>query len=91
MPLLQQVPVVTTRVESIDGMTKMQDEADTTEDRRRGWVWDREYRVTFRDTLIDTEKIVEGEWVGVHQPGTPIKISVSDNSSSGGSWSFFCR
>jgi putative ABC transport system permease protein len=43
------------------------------------WVWDREYRVTFRDTLIDTEEIVEGEWVGVHTPGQPIKISISEN------------
>ena len=82
MPLLQQVPIVTTRVETIDGVTKMQDDADTTTNRRR-WVWDREYRVTFRDTLIDTETIVEGEWVGVHQPGEPIKVSISDNVQRG--------
>ncbi|MCK6692330.1 MAG: FtsX-like permease family protein [Thermoanaerobaculia bacterium] len=78
MPVMQQVPIVTTRVETIDGMTKMQDEADTL-NKRRGWVWDREYRVTFRDTLIDSEELVEGQWTGVHQPGQPIKISISDN------------
>ncbi|MBN8678959.1 MAG: FtsX-like permease family protein [Chitinophagales bacterium] len=100
MPLMQQVAVVTTRVESIDGQTKQQyelehpdpDSIDTPErqEERRGrrlpqesdrisnWVWDREYRVTFRDTLIDTESIVEGQWVGVHTPGQPIKISISD-------------
>ncbi len=82
MPLIQQVPIITTRVESIDGRTKMQDEADSTTERRR-WVWDREYRVTFRDTLIDTEKIVEGEWLGTHQPGAPIKVSISDNLQKG--------
>ncbi|MCB0534939.1 MAG: FtsX-like permease family protein [Lewinellaceae bacterium] len=82
MPLLQQVPIVTTRVETIDGLTKMQADADTTED-RRNWVYDREFRVTFRDTLIDTEKIVEGTWTGVHKPGEPIKISISDNVKRG--------
>jgi putative ABC transport system permease protein len=78
MPILQNVSIVTTRVEAIDGRTKVQDEADTTQALPR-WVWDREYRVTFRDTLIDTEKIVEGEWTGTHTPGTsPVKISISD-------------
>ena len=102
MPVMQQVPVVTTRIESIDGVTKAQyqilhpkPERDTTQDgeaeeRRRGpqregdedrisnWAWDREYRVTFRDTLIETETIAEGEWKGVHEPGQPIKVSISD-------------
>lgn len=99
MPLMQQVGVVTTRIESIDGKTKQQyelehpnpDSLPRDEEGRRGgapreeegdfisrWVWDREYRVTFRDTLIETEKIVEGEWVGVQPPGQPIKISISD-------------
>ena len=103
MPLMQQVAVVTTRVESIDGVTKAQydiehPDTDTLSDgerrRREGppeeggdrihhWVWDREYRVTFRDTLIDTEAIVEGEWTGVHTPGQPIKISISDGLQRG--------
>ena len=81
MPLMQQVAVVTTRVESIDGITKAQYDIENPEpdslereqerrdgpppegdnDRIRHWVWDREYRVTFRDTLIDTEEIIEGE------------------------------
>lgn len=98
MPLMQQVGVVTTRVETIDGQTKQQyelehpdpDSLPKDEEGRRGgvpraeedrisrWVWDREYRVTFRDTLIETEKIVEGTWIGEHTPGQPIKISISD-------------
>lgn len=103
MPLMQQVPVITTRVESIDGVTKAQyellhpdpdslDEADggrrggppkEDDDRIRRWVWDREYRVTFRDTLIETETIVEGTWEGTHTPGTPIKVSISDGLRDG--------
>ena len=78
MPLMQQVSIVTTRVETIDDRTKAQDEADSTNALPR-WVWDREYRVTFRDTLIETEKIIEGAWDGVYQPGGPIKVSISDN------------
>jgi len=78
MPLLQQVPIVTTRVETIDGRSKMQDEADSSQALRR-WVWDHEYRVTFRDTLIDTEEIIDGRWEGTHQPGQAVKISISDN------------
>lgn len=104
MPVMQQVAVVTTRIESIDGVTKAQYDAehpdtDTIpkgEGRRRDgppgerddnrihrWVWDREYRVTFRDTLIDTEEIIEGQWVGTHTPGEPIKISISDGLQGG--------
>ncbi|MCC6282771.1 MAG: FtsX-like permease family protein, partial [Saprospiraceae bacterium] len=77
MPVMQQVSVVTTRIETIDDRTKAQDEADST-NAMPHWVWDREYRVTFRDTLIETEKIMEGEWVGTYTPGTPIKVSISD-------------
>jgi putative ABC transport system permease protein len=77
MPLLQQVPIVTTRIERIDGQTKLQDEADSTTAMPK-WVWDREYRVTFRDTLLETEKITDGTWIGDQPPGEPIKISISD-------------
>ncbi|MFN5238695.1 MAG: ABC transporter permease [Bacteroidota bacterium] len=98
MQLMQQVPIVTTRIETVDGLTKARYEAEHPQDttsrkqgRRRfgppqdeveripGWVWDREYRVTFRDTLIDTESIVEGAWTGIHTPGSPIKVSISES------------
>ncbi|HMX39969.1 MAG TPA: FtsX-like permease family protein, partial [Saprospiraceae bacterium] len=101
MPLMQQVAVVTTRVETIDGRTKAQYQAenptaypdvDAPRDFRgrrprdpeqekfiARWAWDREYRVTFRDTLIESEKIVEGQWTGTHVPGQPVKVSISDN------------
>jgi putative ABC transport system permease protein len=102
MPLMQQVPIVTTRVRSIDGLTKSQydalhpdpDSALTREERRRDgppppddpnnqrvahWVWEREYRVTFRDTLIDSEELTEGTWSGVHNPqDAVVKVSISD-------------
>ncbi|MBK9335978.1 MAG: ABC transporter permease [Lewinellaceae bacterium] len=97
MPLIQQVPIVAVRVEEVDGQRKPVEEEEEVEQVERGdqrerderdssisrWVWDREYRVTFRDTLIDTEQIIEGEWVGVHRPGEPIRVSISDNLQRG--------
>jgi putative ABC transport system permease protein len=106
MPVMQQVAVVTTRIESIDDVTKAQydvlypdPEKDTLaqtagrrgrdagraaeDDQISDWVWDREYRVTFRDTLIETEKIVDGVWTGTHEAGQPIKISISDGLQRG--------
>ncbi|MEO6759008.1 MAG: FtsX-like permease family protein, partial [Saprospiraceae bacterium] len=78
MPVLQQVPVITTRVETINGRTKIDDEVDSTRSMPK-WVWDREYRVTFRDTLIDSEEIIAGKWEGNYTtPGQPVKISISD-------------
>ncbi len=96
LTILQQVPVITTRIETINGQTKPLDKGeprDRERDRREGppdesdttrampgWVWDREYRVTFRDTLIDSEKIIAGTWEGNYTtPGQPVKISISDN------------
>ena len=78
LPVIQQVPIVTCRIETIEGRTKAQDEADSLHALPR-WVWDREYRVTFRDTLIETEKVVAGTWTGSHTAGqVPIRVSVSD-------------
>ena len=60
LPIIADVPIVTMRLGSINGETKL---SDTLVD-RSDWVYDREYRVTYRDSLIDTETIVEGEWHG---------------------------
>jgi len=94
MPVMQQVPIVAVRVEEIDGKRKpVEEEKPEAEENSRDdedrekrisrWVWDREYRVTFRDSLIDTEEILEGEWTGVHRPGEPIRVSISDNLQRG--------
>ncbi len=61
MPLRQQVPIITMRLDNIDGIDKMAYLKDTSLDIRE-WVYNREYRVTYRDTLIDSEEIVEGVW-----------------------------
>ncbi len=105
LPVKQLVPIVTMRIESIDGMTQPMFEKDTIlnpprkpgEERRRrrgddddggppreerrgrrGWVYEREYRCTYRDSLIDTEEITEGEWHGKVASDGTIYISIQE-------------
>ena len=59
LPLLQQVPVVTMRLFSVNDSTLSMVMADTTK-RVRTSTFNREWRVTYRDSLIESEKIIEG-------------------------------
>ena len=77
LPILQEVPIVTMRMDKIDGMNKQQMQEDSTR-HPRGWVFNREYRVTYRDTLIDSETITEGQWHGELSPDT-IYISLAED------------
>lgn len=56
----QMVPIVTTRLSSIKGITVKEWQADTT-DQIPNWALTREYRVTYRDSLINSEELVEGK------------------------------
>lgn len=60
IPVQQLVPIITTRVNSIRDSTVSEIQADTSS-HIRNWSLTREYRVTYRDSLISSEKIVEGE------------------------------
>ncbi len=110
LPVKQLVPIVTMRLESIDGVNKEMNDRDTTGQaarataeasgerrqrsrdddegpsevtRRRDWVYEREYRVTYRDSLIETEEIVEGEWHGTVGEDGVIYVSVAENVARG--------
>ncbi len=63
LPLLQQVPIVTMRLEKINGRSDPKEWSDSTQ-RPSNWAFTREYRVTYRDSLISSEKIVKGKWHG---------------------------
>jgi len=63
LPLLQKVPIVNIRLSKINGISKYENLQDTTSE-IRDWVFTREYRVTYRDTLIDSETITQGTWHG---------------------------
>jgi putative ABC transport system permease protein len=79
LPVLQQVPVVTMRLEGIKDRSTEALKQDTLSGIRR-WVLNREYRVTYRDSLIDSETLVEGRWSGrVGSARDSVFISLSQN------------
>lgn len=78
LPIIQEVPIVTMRLKEINGVDKRKAEEDTTI-QYPNWMYNREYRITFRDSLIDSETIVQGEWKGeIKSPSDSIFISMSD-------------
>ncbi|SMO43348.1 ABC transporter permease [Fodinibius sediminis] len=67
LPLLQNVPMVTMRLDSLRGRSSRAISEDTTS-KVRGWALQREYRSTYRDSLVSSETLVEGEWTGKADP-----------------------
>ena len=63
---LQNVPIVTMRLEAVGNNTVTQILADTSRSARR-WALQREYRSTYRDSLIETEILSEGEFIGQYE------------------------
>jgi len=70
LPLMADEPIVTMRLHSAKGRTVAALRRDSTV--RATWAHEREYRVTYRDSLTDSETIVEGEFVG-RVSGTPLQ------------------
>lgn len=72
------VPIVNMRLASINNITGESLEKDSTGGMQR-WIFSREYRVTFRDSLTVSEKITEGKWTGtVNSSSGDILISLED-------------
>jgi len=72
--ILQQAPVIPMRIAAINGHSVTESVEDNGEHRRAGWALRREYRSTFRDTLVQGERIVDGRWFGASAAGlrTPL-------------------
>lgn len=79
LPLIQNVPIVTMRLETINGINKTQNRADTTETHRSNRAYNREYRVTYRDTMTSSEEILEGTWFGDRPKSDTVWVSIADN------------
>lgn len=75
LPLLQQVPIVTMRVSGVNGQSAQTIKADSTS-KIASWSLDREYRVTYRDSLIDSERDAGGKWRG--RAGDTIFVSFDE-------------
>lgn len=63
LPIIQEVPIITIRLQEINGKTAKDVKNDTTIHYSR-WAFNSEYRVTYRDHLTESEKITDGEWIG---------------------------
>jgi putative ABC transport system permease protein len=61
LELLQNVPIVTMRLASINGRT-IQEIRDDPEHDAREWALLREYRCTYRAEIVETEQILEGSF-----------------------------
>jgi putative ABC transport system permease protein len=77
LPVLQQVPVITIRLEKINGKNAADIKKDSTL-KIPPHVFSNEYRVTYRDTLTATEKVINGDWVGKAPHTGDVPISVYD-------------
>ena len=69
--VVSQTPIVTMRIVGVNGATAEQWAAANALPARY-WALRREYRSTYRDTVIATEKLIEGEWYGTASPGDEV-------------------
>lgn len=58
--VVQRTPIVTMRVDAINGRSVASIMADTA--RRAGWALRREYRSTYREAIVASEALVSGAW-----------------------------
>ncbi len=61
-PVSQMVPIVPARIGAINGRSVAALLSDTASSRPSRWALRREYRNTYRDTLVESETLVEGSW-----------------------------
>lgn len=78
MPVIDKIPIVTMRVETLNGRHVEDIRKDSTSQVGR-WILNHEFRVTYRDSLIGSERIMAGEWVKQAGSNAEIPISVSSD------------
>lgn len=75
LPLMQEVPVVSMRINSINGRSTSEILADSTRT-TPGWPVRREYRSTYRPHIIDTEVLLAGALQQRAAPQQPARVSI---------------
>jgi len=83
LPIMQEVAIVTMLLDEINGIDKKENEDLSDEENYSRWLYNREFRVTYRDTLIDSETITEGELVPVGARGDSIFVSLEKGFGEG--------
>jgi len=74
LPVQQLVPIITCRINSINGKSVTEIQKDTT-DSVSNWAITREYRVTYRDTLNPSETLTQGKVQQVSNDSIYVTIS----------------
>lgn len=79
LPVIENIPIVTMRLDRIRDRRVDEIRKDSTSE-INGWVLNHEFRVTFRDSMIPSETLMEGDWVPQYDPAMgPVPISLADN------------
>jgi putative ABC transport system permease protein len=81
LPRIGPTPIVPMRIRSVNGRPVAQLLADTTrsnEGQSNAWVFRREYRSTYRDSVVPSERVVQGHWWGPGDRG-PGRISIEQD------------
>jgi len=78
LEVIDNIPIVTMRLHQIKDQLVNTIRKDTTSTMNQ-WLLNHEFRVTYRDSLLDSEELLEGTWTPVIGQGEPILISISDN------------
>lgn len=78
LPVMENIPIVTMRLEKIKDRTVNEIREDTTSTVSQ-WILSHEFRVTYRDSLIESEQLKAGQWVSAYNGEVPVPVSLSDN------------
>ena len=83
MPLLQEVAIVTMQLNEINGVDKKENEAKDEDSNYSRWLYNREFRVTYRDTLIASERLTDGVLIPKGARGDSIFVSFEKGFGEG--------
>jgi putative ABC transport system permease protein len=79
--LIQRVPIVTMRLSEVKGVPVKVAQAAAEKLRKAPWPYMREYRSTYRDTLVRSETLMSGKWFD-KAPAAPVgmtRVSIDES------------
>jgi putative ABC transport system permease protein len=83
LPIMQEVAIVTMQLNTINDIDKKANEGLEDEKRYSRWLYNREFRVTYRDTLIASETVTAGELIPLGARGDSIFVSLEKGFGEG--------
>lgn len=83
LPILQEVAIVTMNLNSINGVDKKANEELPDDKNYSRWLYNREFRVTYRDTLIASETLTAGELIPLGARGDSVFVSLEKGFGEG--------